>query len=285
MRRVARHAEAKARFPRTSAGDQRLSAGAPLDQDEGDEGHRTDREEAEDQRIGPAAVGAFVEGEQDREQPDRQRGDAAIVDPPVGGGRLVLRHDPPGDEHGEGGDRQVEEEDPAPAEGVGQRAAEQRPDGVAETGGAEDQAAGKPRPARRQEGIGHAEDRRPHHRPADAHHRARRKQDGDVGGEAAEHARRPRRWRPPKEDAPPAEHVGQAAAGDDEHAEDQGVAVDHPLHGGDVGAEVGLDRRQGDRKGGKVVGDDEDREAHRHQPENRGARWPLCRLDHRRFAP
>ena len=44
-----------------------------------------------------------------------------------------------------------------------------------------------------------------------------------------------------EEDAPSAEHVGQAASGHNEDAEYHGVAVDDPLHRGDVGVESALD--------------------------------------------
>jgi hypothetical protein len=54
-------------------------------------------------------------------------------------------------------------------------------------------------------------------------------------GEAREH-------RGAKEEDPaPAEDVGQPPPGDDQDAEDQRVAVDHPLDVGDVGPEVPLD--------------------------------------------
>ena len=69
-----------------------------------------------------------------------------------------------------------------------------------------------------------------------------------------------------EEDVPPAEHVGEPSAGHDQDAEHQGVAGDDPLHRGDVGAEALLDRRQCDRKGCKIVGDDQHGERHGAQP-------------------
>ena len=150
---------------------QRRRADPPLDEGEGDEPDRAEREQAEDQRVGPAAVRPLVEGEEQRQDADRERGDAGIVDPLPGAVRLVLADDPEGDQHGEGRDRQVEEEDPAPADRVGEDAADQRPDRVADAGRAEDDAAGQSGPRRGEERIGHAEDRRPHHRAADAHQR------------------------------------------------------------------------------------------------------------------
>ncbi len=64
------------------------------------------------------------------------------------------------------------------------------------------------------------------------------------------------------EDAPASEHVGQPPAGDDEDAEDHGVSVDDPLHGGDVGVEIVLDGGKRDGERGEVVGDDENGDAH-----------------------
>ena len=71
---------------------------------------------------------------------------------------------------------------------------------------------------------------------------------------------------PDEEDAPPAEHVREPAAGHDQHAEDERVGVDHPLHGRDVRVEVLLDLGQRDAQRGDVVGHDEDRD--RHRPES-----------------
>ena len=80
-------------------------------------------------------VGALVEREEKREDAGREDGDAAVVDLALAALRLVSGDHPPGDEDAERGDRQIEEEDPAPAQAVGQHAAEQRADGIAEAGG------------------------------------------------------------------------------------------------------------------------------------------------------
>ncbi len=67
-----------------------------------------------------------------------------------------------------------------------------------------------------------------------------------------------------EEEGPAApEHVGEAAAGDDQDAEGQRVGVDHPLHRVDVGVEVLLHRRDGDVDRREVVGDDDHADPHR----------------------
>ena len=70
------------------------------------------------------------------------------------------------------------------------------------------------------------------------------------------------------EDAATAEHVGQASSGDDEDAEDHGVAVDDPLRRGNVGVEIALDGGQCDGERGEVVGDHQDGDAHGDHAEN-----------------
>jgi hypothetical protein len=50
------------------------------------------------------------------------------------------------------------------------------------------------------------------------------------GGRAGWQVRAPAR-RAEEEDAPPPEHVGEPASGDDQDAEGEGVGVHHPLGG------------------------------------------------------
>ena len=69
------------------------------------------------------------------------------------------------------------------------------------------------------------------------------------------------------EDALAPEEVGEAAAGDDQHAEHQGVTVDDPLGRGQRGVEVTLDLGDRDAQRGEVVGDHEHAQRHRHEGE------------------
>ena len=64
-----------------------------------------------------------------------------------------------------------------------------------------------------------------------------------------------------KEDLAPSEHVSEPAAGDDQDAENQGIAIDDPLHRGDVGAELDFHGGECDRERGEVVGDHQDGQA------------------------
>ena len=253
-------------LPSTSRRHQRVLARPALDPGEQQEARCGQDEQAEDQRAGPAEVDPEVERQQQGQQADREREHAGVVDPLVVRVDGDARHDPPDDRDREDRDRQVEEEDPAPAQRIGEAAAEQGAHGVAEAGRAEHEGAGERRPARGRQRIGHAQDRRPHQGAADAHGAARREQHPGIGRKAAERRERREDGRADEEDVPPAEHVGEPSAGHDQDAEHQGVAGDDPLHRGDVGAEALLDRRQGDRKGCKIVGDDQHGERHGAQP-------------------
>jgi hypothetical protein len=86
-----------------------------------------------------------------------------------------------------------------------------------------------------------------------------------VWEKPAEHREDGEDRRPDEEGAPAPEHVRQAAPGDEQDAEGQGVGVHHPLGGGDAGVEVLLDLRDRDVDGGEVVRQHEGREAHRDQ--------------------
>jgi hypothetical protein len=79
-----------------------------------------------------------------------------------------------------------------------------------------------------------------------------------------------------EEDPPPAEHVREATARNDQHAEHQRVAVVNPLHSCDVGSEVLLHCRERDAQGGEVVSDDKNGQRHRDEAQD-------CRLAQRAF--
>ena len=74
------------------------------------------------------------------------------------------------------------------------------------------------------------------------------------------------------EDAPPAEHVGELAAAQQQHAERERVAVHDPLELGDRDAEVLADRRQSHVHDRVVEHDHEEAERDREQ------RPPLAKL-------
>src|SRR6185295_17479214 len=88
-------------------------------------------------------VSGLVERHQDQEQAGRERDDARIVDSLAAYLRSRLMDLEPGDEDRESRDRDVEIEDPAPAQLIGENAAEQRSHGVADPGRPQDQSTGQ----------------------------------------------------------------------------------------------------------------------------------------------
>jgi hypothetical protein len=83
----------------------------------------------------------LVEGDEQGDDPDRERRDPRVVDPPLVALRLLHVDQQVGDPDREEGDRDVEEEDPAPAQLLGEAHHRSGPDGVAEAGGADDDPA------------------------------------------------------------------------------------------------------------------------------------------------
>ncbi len=252
--------------------DQRRLAGAALDLEEGDEQDDAEHEQAQDADVGPAPVDRLVEAEQQGDQAAGDGGDPQVVDLPLAGLDRGLVDELRGGERREGGDRQVEVEDGPPAELVGEDAADQRTEGVAEPGDPENQPARKRRALGGQGGERHAEDRRPHQGPADAHPDPGADQEGGVRSDRPQQREAGEDRRADEEDLAPAEHVGQPPAGDQAHPEDERVGVDRPLDRADVDVEVLLHRRQGDVERREVVGDHEHAEPHREQRKERPAR-------------
>ena len=91
-----------------------------------------------------AAVGALVEREQQRDEPDRERGDAGVVDAVLGGvaaRRATIA--PASRARAKAAIGTLRKKIQRQLERVGEEPAEHRPDGVAEPGHAEDEAAGQ----------------------------------------------------------------------------------------------------------------------------------------------
>ena len=144
-------------------------------------------------------------------------------------------------------DRDVDEEDPRPAERVGEDAAEQHAGRGAEAADrAPDAERDVPLAAL---GEGRREDRerrRRDHRRAEALERARRDQRRLRPGEAGEQRGEREHDEADQEQAPPPEQVGRAPAEQQEAAEDERVRADHPLQVLLREPEVDLDRGQRD---------------------------------------
>ena len=161
-------------------------------------------------QLAPTPISGLVEREQQDQQASRERRDAAVVDPALLDAGRGLVHLGGGDRHGERGDRHVEEEDPAPAELVGEKPAQQRAERVADAGDAEDDPAREPGAGGGKRGERHPEDRRPHQRAADAHPDASGDQPADLLRSAVEEGEGGEDRRPDEEDAPAPEHVSEA---------------------------------------------------------------------------
>ncbi len=257
---------------REVARQQRVAPHPPLDRDERDEEHGEDEDGQDNPPVAPAPVGRLIEREQEREQRDRERDDPAVVDPFPSVAGVGLVNLPPRHEHGEGGDREVHEEDSAPTDVLGEDAAGERADRLPDPRRSEDQPSRDPRLALRDRGVGHAEDRRPHQRPADAHDGARADQDELVRRGAPDDREHGEDGGPDQEDPFSAEHVREPAAADDQDAEHEGVGVDHPLRRVDVRVEVVLDRRQADVERREVVREDDDAQPESDERHERSAR-------------
>ncbi len=138
----------------------------------------------------------------------------------------------------------VDEEDPAPADVLGEQAAEERADRERE------RRDPRPDPDRRsalprREGRGDdRERRRVHQRRADPPRGARGNQGRRVASEAAPERRGSEDDQAGNEDPPTPEQVGELAAAEQQDTEGERVRIEDPLQLGRAHAEVLLDRRQ-----------------------------------------
>jgi len=142
-------------------------------------------------------------------------------------------------------EREVDEEDPAPVEAAGQRAADERADGER---GADRGAVGGERLAALQgarEGMReHRERDREHDRGADALHGARAVEHHDVLRGGARERRNGEDAQADEEEAAAPEAVGERAGRQHDGGERERVGVDHPLQPGQARVEVGRDVRE-----------------------------------------
>src|SRR5258708_3335876 len=89
--------------------------------------------------LAATVLASWVEGEEDCDGPNREDRHAAVVDGAYDVVAAALLHVAADHVHREGRNREVHEEDPAPAEHVGEESTEQRADRVPESGYAEEQ--------------------------------------------------------------------------------------------------------------------------------------------------
>ena len=190
--------------------------------------------------------------------------DAALAVRRPGLGHVADREQRRGD-----ADRDVDEEDPLPAEQVGQHAAEQQAErAAARRDRAPDAERLRPVLALRERRRDDRQRGGGDERAAESLQPARRDEPGVRRGEAVEQ-RREREDRDAHQEQPAApEQVARAPAEQQEAAEHQRVAVDHPLQVRGGEPQVGLDRGQRDVHHRRVEDDHELREAddHEHEP-------------------
>ena len=86
----------------------------------------------------------------------------------------------------------------------------------------------------------------------DALERAERDQRAEIGRDAAQQRGEREQGEPGDERAAVAEAIAQGAGGEQQAREQEGVAVHHPLHAGDAGAEAARHVGQGDVDDGRV---------------------------------
>jgi hypothetical protein len=221
---------------------------------------RRDREQAEDLCRGPAVLVALDEGVAQREERKARRDETRQVDALLVRRVARLLDDEERDDDADHADRDVDEEDPVPADVVHDEPADEGADRERESrdaGPDADRLAALPRRERRRDDR---ERRRVHQRRTDALHAAGTDQEAGVRREAARERGEREDREPDHEDLAAAVHVGELAPGDEQRREHERVAGDDPLQLRDRDLEVLADRRQGDVHDGVVEHDHEEAE-------------------------
>ncbi len=148
--------------------------------------------------------------------------------------------------------RDVEQEDPAPARAVHEPAPEERPHGRADAPEPRPQAH-RPAPVVGVEGgLDEGERTGREQRAADTLEGAGGDQHTGVRGQTAQQGRGGEPQHAEDEDAAAAEPVAEGAAEEDQPGQRDHVGVDGPLQGGEVGTEVAADVGQRDVDDGRV---------------------------------
>ena len=219
--RIVLHAEDRERHERLAV--------AALDDDEG--GEERERQRAEDDRLrrAPAGVVGVDERVDEQRQTGRDRHGAADVEGALGGLVVALGQQARGEQRGGDADRHVDEQDPLPAEVLGEHAAEQHARGAARAGDGAPDAQRAVALGALGEGVGHDRQRGGgDERGAEALQGARG-DEPDVGlRQAAEQRGEREDDEADHEELAAAQEVGEAAAEQQEAAEGEGVGVDDP---------------------------------------------------------
>ncbi len=232
-----------------------------LDHAEGDEQHGRGDEEADDAPARPAPVAAAKEAEHEREQAARECDEAGHVE---AAGFLVARLVQDAQTGRDAGDpdREVDEEDPTPADVGRERASDERPD----RDGSTDRRAPDPErgaPLAAVELLRDDRERDGEHRgPADSLHTPRHDQPVRRLRRAAQGRSQREEGDPAEEDTLASSYVAERAGVEQRRREGKGVGVDDPLQIGEGGVQLLVDVRQRDVDYGDVEEQHEDRHAH-----------------------
>jgi len=252
--------------------------GAGLARDE--RGKQSERNGAQAERVerSPSVVArledrvdAEHQGAGDQDGPQRI-GSLPETDPSVAGDQ------PDRQQRGRHADRHVDEEDPVPADRLGQDAAREQPDRCA---GGGDEAVDADRLGLLA-GLGehhhdHAQDPRRGQRTAHTLDEARSDQQPLAVGQAAEERGHGEHPQARQEDSPAPDEVAQAAREQQQAAEGDQVGVHHPGEARLREAQVALDRRQRDVHDGGVQDD------HEHADAEHDERQPAVAIAARRL--
>ena len=243
--------------------------GAALPCDEGAEHAETAGQRGEDERAGPALRGRADDAEDDGEQPRADEADARHVEARLGAVALAQAR---GREREQGeAERDVDPEDPLPAQAGDDGAADQRTEGDAHAADARPDAQRGAAPLGR-EGVGEQrEGERGDGRAADALQGAGGDQLAAAGCERRGGRRQGEQRQCADEGTPAAEAITDRRARDEGHGEGERVGVDRPLELLERGAEVLADRRQRDGDD-EVVEDDHEQRQRRDRQGPSGAR-------------
>ena len=220
--------------------------GEPLTQREHGSPDEREDDAADDEGTGEALAPDLVER---RDEGGDGDDDGALTQPVDGPGTVALGRPDDGQRQRDAGDahREVDGEDPAPAQRVGQHPADQWPGRGRDTGDRPPEPE-RPRPGLRG-GIDLLQQRqRPRHeqRRTDALDDAHHGQDGLVGGQHAAQRGEREDAHAEAEDAPVPPAVAQRPAEQEESGEGHRVAVDDPLEVGQRDRQVASDGGRGD---------------------------------------
>ena len=203
-----------------------------------------DGEAGEDPARAPAVVVPLDQRIREPEEADRRGDKSRQIEALLLRLVTALGDDEARDDDARDPDRDVDEEDPAPVDLLGEDAADQRADRKRHRGHADPDADRCSALPRWEGGDDDRKRRRVHQRRSNALHDAGADQVARAGREAARERGGREDRQADDEDQAPAEQVSELAAREHEHGERERVTADHPLELGLRDVEVALDRGQ-----------------------------------------